>query len=65
MTDKGGTTMTTTKVRFTATIEVDVQEWAEAYGMVPTARAVQQDVRNAVLDHIQNMAVAPASVTAR
>jgi hypothetical protein len=57
--------MPTTKVRFTATIEVDVQEWADAYGTAPTARAVQQDVRNAVLDNIQNMAVAPASVTAR
>jgi hypothetical protein len=57
--------MATTKVRFTATIEIDVQEWADAYGTAPTARAVQQDVHNAVLDHIRNMAVAPASVTAR
>lgn len=57
--------MATTKVRFTATIEVDVQEWADAYGTAPTARAVQHDVRNAVLNNIQNMAVAPAAVIAR
>ena len=57
--------MPTTKIRFTATIEVDVQAWADAYGTAPTARAVQQDVRNAVLNNIYNMAVAPASVIGR
>jgi len=65
MTDKGETTMTTTKIRFTATIEIDVQEWADAYGVAPTARAVQQDVREAILNHIHQMPVAPVGVTAR
>ena len=57
--------MKTTKVRFTATIEIDIEEWAEAYGLEPTARAVQQDVREAVFNNIHNMAVAPLGVTAR
>lgn len=57
--------MKTTKVRFTATIEIDVEEWAEAYGLAPTARAVQEDVREAVFNHIHCMPVAPLGVTKR
>jgi hypothetical protein len=57
--------MATTKVRFIATIEVDVQQWADEYGTAPTARAVQADVRSAVLANIYAMAVAPVSVTPR
>jgi TolB-like protein len=56
----------TTKVRFTATIEIDTQEWAEAYGMDPKGvRAIQDDVRAAVLNAIQQMSVAPVAVTPR
>jgi hypothetical protein len=57
--------MATTKIRFTATIEVDVQEWADAYGTAATARAVQQDVREAILNNIQNMPVAATAAIAR
>ena len=50
----------TTKVRFTATIEIDTQEWAENYGMDPKAiRAIQDDVRSYIFDMIHQMPVAP------
>ena len=56
----------TTKVRFTATIEIDTQQWADAYGMDPKGvRAIQDDVRAAVLNAIQQMSVAPVAVTPR
>lgn len=56
----------TTKVRFTATIEIDPQEWADAYGLDPKAvRAIQDDVRAAVLNAVQQMPVAPVKVTQR
>jgi TolB-like protein len=55
-----------TKVRFTATIEIEPQEWAAAYGMDPKGvRAIQDDVRAAVLNAIQQMPVPPVAVTQR
>ena len=53
-----------TKVRFTATIEIDPQEWASEYGMDPKAiRAIQDDVRSAIFEMIHQMPVAPLGVT--
>ena len=56
----------TTKVRFIATIEIDPQQWADAYGMDPKGvRAIQDDVRQAIVNLIQQMPVAPAAVIQR
>ena len=56
----------TTKVRFTATIEIDPQAWADAYGMDPKGvRAIQDDVRQAIVNLIQQMPVTPVTVTQR
>ena len=53
-----------TKVRFTATIEIDPQEWASEYGMDPKAiRAIQDDVRSAIFEMIHQMPVPPLGVT--
>ena len=56
----------TTKVRFTATIEIDPQAWAVEYGMDPKGvRAIQEDVRDAIINAIQQMPVTPVTVTKR
>lgn len=56
----------TTKIRFTATIEMDVDEWANAYGMDATKiRQIQDDVRNAVVTAIYAMEISPNAVDVR
>jgi hypothetical protein len=57
-----GENVATTKVRFTATIENDIEQWAENYGTGASARAVQKDVRAAILAGIYNMPVPPLAV---
>lgn len=58
--------MTTTKVRFTATIEIDPEAWALEYGMdAQDVRAIEKDVRDAILNAIQQMPVQPLRVTRR
>lgn len=52
------------KVRLTVTVEIDPQAWADEYGMDAKAvPAIQEDVRDHIVNAIQQMPVAPVAVT--
>lgn len=53
----------TVRVALQMTVEVEVDTWAEEYGIEATAAAVRQDVKAYIGNAVQSMPVTPTDVT--
>lgn len=52
------------KVRFTTTVTIDFDEWAEVHGIgEPTAQRVKASVRASIKDSIANLPVRPTAIS--
>ena len=47
--------MSTIKINFNVTVEVDPEEWDEAYGQGSEAKVVREDVREHLLYRLQEL----------